>query len=125
MEVVTPSGGRRPLGAYSLAVCAGGFVHVAGHTGWDYDAGEVVPGDFDAEARAAYANLTGTLRDAGVDTGAVVKTTVYLTDLGDAPAADRVFGAVFPDNPPARTTVGVDALPAGARIEVDAVAVDS
>lgn len=112
----------RPVGAYSQAVAAGGFVFCAGQIGIDPATGSVVPGGVAAEAGRALENLAAVLEVAGLTLDDVVKTTVFLVDIADAAVVNDVYRRYFADPAPARSTVAVAALPLGARIEIEAVA---
>ena len=79
-------------------------------------------GGIEAQTERVLRNLAAVLEAGGASTGSVVQTTVYLVDLADFPAMNGVYGSFFPENPPARATVQVAKLPAGARVEIDAVA---
>ena len=113
-----------PLGPYSHAVVAGDFVHVAGQVGVGPDGKVVGPGDAEAQARQAYANLAAVLRSAGSGLDRLVKLTVYLTDMADLPAASRIRRELFAEGEyPASTVVQVSQLADPSwLIEVDAVA---
>ncbi|MBX7160174.1 MAG: Rid family detoxifying hydrolase [Acidimicrobiia bacterium] len=112
----------RTLGPYSPAVRAGGLVFVAGQIGWDFDAGALVGGGVEAEMSAALANLADVLAAAGCTAADVVKTTVFVTDITAGPAVNPVYAEFFGADPPARSFVQVSALPAGALVEIEAVA---
>jgi 2-iminobutanoate/2-iminopropanoate deaminase len=112
----------RPVGAYSQAIEVDGWVWCAGQVGIDPASGELVPGGVAAQAERALRNLEAVLDAAGVTFADVVKTTVFLADIGDFAAVNEIYGRFFPDPPPARSTVAVAALPRGARVEVEAVA---
>ena len=90
--------------------------------GLDPATGKLVAGGFEPQARQVLANLRSILRDAGVDFDRVVKTTVFLADLGDFGKLNAIYGEAMGDHRPARTTVQVAALPIGAAIEIDMVA---
>jgi 2-iminobutanoate/2-iminopropanoate deaminase len=82
----------------------------------------MVEGGIGAQTERVLKNLEAVLAAGGASLTAVVKTTVYLTDLGDFPVTNTVYGRFFPENPPARATVQVAKLPAGALVEIDAIA---
>jgi len=82
-----------------------------------------VDGGIEAQSERVLKNLEAVLTAGGATLRSVVKTTVYLADLGDFPSMNGVYGRFFPEDPPARATVQVVKLPAGARVEIDAVAV--
>ncbi len=112
-----------PVGPYSQAIRSGALVFVAGQVGLDPATGRLVEGGTEAELVQVLANLGAVLEAAGLTMDAVVKTTVYLTDLGDMPLVNASYAQAFPTPLPARATVQVSALPAGARVEIEAVAV--
>jgi 2-iminobutanoate/2-iminopropanoate deaminase len=98
-------------------------VFTSGTIGNDPATGKVVPGGVEAETRQALTNLTGTLRAGGTSLAQVVKTTVFLVDLGQFSVMNAVYAEFFPIDPPARSTIQVGALPGGAAVEIEAVAV--
>jgi len=114
----------RPIGPYSQAVRAGNLVFCAGQIGLEPATGQLVAGGVTVEARQALDNLAAVLKAAGLSLADVVKTTVYLVDLAEGAAFGAVYARAFTAPYPARATVQVVALPAGARVEVDAIAVD-
>jgi len=113
----------RPIGPYSQAIVAGDLVFCAGQIGLDPTTGRLVTGGAAAEAARACENLGAVLAAAGLTLAAVVKTTVYLVDLADGPSVGEIYARYFAPPHPARATVQVAALPAGARVEIDAIAV--
>ena len=119
---ITAEGAPRVLGPYAQAVAAGDLVFCAGQVGLDPASGRLVPGGVEAETARVLENLAAVLAAAGLGLGDVVKTTVYLVDLGEFAAMNAVYGRYFSAPYPARATVGVAALPAGARVEIEAVA---
>jgi 2-iminobutanoate/2-iminopropanoate deaminase len=112
----------RPVGPYSQAITSGGLVFCAGQIGLDPANGQLVAGGTVAELRQALANLAAVLAAAGLGIDDVVKTTLFLVDLADGPAVNAAYGSAFRAPYPARSTVQVSALPAGARIEIEAIA---
>ena len=109
---------NKPLGPYSPAVRAGDFLVVSGQTG-SVD-GALVPGGLGAECRQVLANLTGVLAAHGASLTDVVKTMVFLTDMGDFAAMNAQYADAFGANRPARSTVCVAGLPLGACVEIEA-----
>ena len=109
------------IGPYSQAVRAGDFLFVSGQIPLD-EAGALVPGGIEEQTRQVLHNLEAILRAAGGSFQNVVKTTIYLCDLGDFAAVNAIYAESFPADPPARATVEVTALPRGARVEIEAVA---
>jgi 2-iminobutanoate/2-iminopropanoate deaminase len=123
-EVVHTSDAPGPFqGApYSQAVRANGFVFVAGQLGLVPGGAGPVDGGAGAQTAQALANLERILLAAGSSLAQVVKTTVFLQDLGDFAAMNEVYAARFPADPPARSTVEVARLPSGALVEIEAIA---
>ena len=113
----------RAIGPYAQAVAAGDLVFCSGQVGLDPANGRLVPGGIGVELSRALDNLAAVLSAAGLGLDDVVKTTVYLLDLAEFPAMNEVYARYFRAPYPARATVGVAALPAGARVEIEAVAV--
>lgn len=113
----------KPVGPYSQAIDTGGLVFCAGQIGLDPATGRLVDGGAPAEADRAIANLEAVLAAVGLGLDAVVKTTLFLVDLADGPAVGRVYAQRFPAPHPARSTVQVAALPLGACVEIEAIAV--
>ncbi|NPV57201.1 MAG: RidA family protein [Anaerolineae bacterium] len=121
--VVVTDKAPKAIGPYSVGVQAGHFVFTAGQLGIDPATGDLVPGGVQAETRQALENLTAILAAAGTTIGAVVKTTVFLRDIADFSAMNEVYAIFFAAEPPARSAVQVAALPKGAAVEIEAVAV--
>jgi 2-iminobutanoate/2-iminopropanoate deaminase len=122
-RVISSSDAPAAIGPYSQAVEAGGIVFLSGQIPLDPVSGVLVEGDIAAQTDRVMRNLQGVLRAAGLDFSNVVRTTIFLVDLGDFAQVNEVYGRRFPTDPPARATVQVSALPRGARVEIDAIAV--
>lgn len=112
------------IGPYAQAMRAGDLVFCSGQIGLDPESGELVAGGAVAECRQAMENLRAVLAAAGLSLADVVKTTIYLTDLGVFTAVNEVYGGYFSEPYPARATVGVATLPRGASVEIEAIALD-
>ncbi|MEA5363192.1 RidA family protein [Amycolatopsis sp., V23-08] len=108
---------------YPAAFRSGDLVSVSGRLGVT-DAGELVPGGFDAECAQAFDNLDAALKSVGASRSDVVKVVAYLTDIADRPGLNTVYERFFAEPRPARTCVGVASLPYGAAVEVEALARD-
>ncbi len=121
-ETVGTAGAPAAIGPYSQAIRAGDFLFCSGQIPLDPSTGKMVEGGIEAQTERVLRNLEAVLAAGGGSLASVVKTTVYLADLGDFPAMNAVYGKYFPLDPPARATVEVAKLPAGARVEIDAVA---
>src|SRR4051794_11266397 len=111
------------IGPYSQAVRSGDLVFLSGQIPLDPATGQMVEGDVVAQTERVMKNLAAVLEAAGCNFGSVVRTTIFLTDLGDFQRVNEVYGRSFPQNPPARATVQVAALPRGSKVEIDAIAV--
>ncbi len=120
---IVAAGAPRALGPYSQAIASGDLVFCAGQVGLDPATGALVPGGAGPETARALENLAAVLAAAGLDLDAIVKTTVYLVDLGEFATVNEVYGRHLRAPYPARATVQVAALPAGARVEIEAIAV--
>ena len=122
-RAVTTGRAPKPVGPYAQAIATGDLVFCAGQVGLDPSTGKLVPGGVVPETTRAIENLAAVLEAAGLGLADVVKTTVYVADLADFAAVNEIYGRFFRAPHPARATVQVAALPAGARIEIDAIAV--
>ena len=124
-EVIQTSGAPAAIGPYSQAVAvpAGRMVFCSGQIPLDPANGQLVEGDIQAQTERVMKNLEAVLQAAGASFADVVRCGIFLTDLGDFAKVNEVYARSFPSNPPARATVQVSALPRGARVEIDAMAV--
>ena len=107
---------------YSQAIVSSGFVFVSGQLALKPGEKELVPGDVAAQTEQVFSNLKAILEEAGSSLGQLVKTTVFLQDLGDFAAMNEVYAKHVGDQPPARATVEVAKLPSGALVEIEAIA---
>jgi 2-iminobutanoate/2-iminopropanoate deaminase len=121
-NVVSTGGAPAAIGPYSQAVVAGGLVFVSGQIPLDPATGALVAGGAGAQTERVLRSLQAVLEAAGSDLHRVLKTTIFLTDLADFAEVNAVYARFFPAEPPARATVQVAALPRGAVIEIEAVA---
>jgi 2-iminobutanoate/2-iminopropanoate deaminase len=110
------------LGPYCQAITLNGMVYCSGQIALDPATGQLVEGDVRAQTRRALQNLSAVLEAAGSSLAGVVKTTVFLTDMGNFTAMNEVYATFFDDTPPARSTVAVAELPKGAQVEIEAIA---
>jgi len=113
----------KAIGPYSQAVRAGQTVYLSGQIPLDPATGELVGGDITAQARRVFENLTAVCAAAGGSLTDIVRAGIYLTDLGDFAAVNAVMAEYCKEPFPARSTIGVSALPRGARVEIDAILV--
>jgi 2-iminobutanoate/2-iminopropanoate deaminase len=122
--VVTDRAPRPLAGApYSQAIASRGLVFCSGQVPLDPETQQPVDGGVAEQTARVLDNLKGVLEAAGSSLADIVKTTVFLIDLDDFAAMNEVYATYFPSEPPARSTVEVSKLPAGARVEIEAIAV--
>jgi 2-iminobutanoate/2-iminopropanoate deaminase len=112
----------KAIGPYSQAVRTESLVFTAGQVGIDPATGELAQGGIEAQTRQVLGNLQHVLLAADSGLNFVVKTTVFLTDMNDFAAMNAIYAEFFAENPPARSTIAVSALPKGALVEIEAVA---
>ncbi|HVT33586.1 MAG TPA: RidA family protein [Rhodanobacteraceae bacterium] len=122
-DIIRTSNAPQAIGPYSQAVRAGNALYLSGQIPLDPATGEIVGGDIAAQARRVFDNLKAVLDAGGASFADVVRVGIYLADLGDFAAVNEVMKQYFSEPYPARSTIGVSALPRGAAIEVDAIAV--
>jgi 2-iminobutanoate/2-iminopropanoate deaminase len=122
-RVILSDKAPKAIGPYSVANRVGNLIFTAGQLGLDPQTMELVPGGIQAETRQALTNIKHVLEAAGSSLDLVVKTTVFLRDLGEFAQMNEVYAEFFPKDPPARSTVQVAALPKGGAVEIEAVAV--
>jgi 2-iminobutanoate/2-iminopropanoate deaminase len=118
--ITTPK--AKAIGPYSAAIDAGDFVFVSGQIPLDSATGKLIEGDIAAQARKSLENLKTILEAAGLSFADVVKTTIFLTSMGDFAAVNEVYKTYVAEPYPARSTIAVAALPMGARIEIEMTA---
>jgi 2-iminobutanoate/2-iminopropanoate deaminase len=121
-EVITTSDGPQAIGPYSQAIRANGFVFVSGQVAIDPANQQVIAGDVAAQTERVLQNLTGILKAAGSSLDKVVRSTVFLKNMGDFAAMNEVYGKHFSTTPPARSTVEVARLPKDVLVEIDVIA---
>lgn len=123
IERLTPPGVATPRGPYSPAVRAGDFLYVSGQIPINPETNQTVLGDIQMETRQVLSNIERILKACGASAADVVKCQVYLTDVKDFAKMNEVYAEFFGESKPARTTIGVAALPLpGAKVEIDAIA---
>jgi len=109
------------VGPYSAAVEAGGFIFISGQIALDPKTGEAIT-DIQSATRQVLTNMQTILDAAGLKLTNIVKTTIYLINITDFSAVNEVYAGFFPEEPPARSTIEVSALPKGVPIEIEAIA---
>jgi 2-iminobutanoate/2-iminopropanoate deaminase len=121
-DAISTTNAPAAVGPYSQAIVAGDLVFCAGQVALDPASGEILDGTIEEQTERVLRNIGAVLDAAAVTFGDVVKTTVFLADMGDFQAMNGVYAGFFPDPPPARSTVAVAGLPRGARVEIEAIA---
>ncbi len=124
-DVIHTDSAPKAIGPYSQAIRAGDFIYAAGQTPIDPATGNLVEGEIETQTRRVLDNIKAVLAAAGSGLDKVVKTTVFMTNLGDFARMNAVYAEYFPATPPARSTVQVSALPKGAMVEIECVALAS
>lgn len=121
--VIQTKNAPMPVGAYSQAMSKGGLIYTSGQLPIDAESGVMVVGNIEAEVRKSLENVKNIIEAGGCSLADVMKVTVFLTDISLFKDVDRVYAAFFGDCKPARSIVGVKALPKEARVEIEAVAI--
>jgi 2-iminobutanoate/2-iminopropanoate deaminase len=121
-RAVSTAGAPAAIGPYSQGIVTDGLLFCAGQAALDPETGALVEGGIEPETERVLANLSAVLDAAGASWGDVVKTTIFLVDMGDFATVNGIYGRLVTDPPPARSTVGVAALPKGARVEIEVIA---
>ena len=121
-KIISTSEAPAAVGPYSQAVRAGSTVYCAGQIPLDPKSGQIVSQDISEQTRRVLDNVTAVLRAEGLTFESIVKTTIFLTDLADFQTVNEIYASYFKKEPPARSTVQVSALPKGARVEIEAIA---
>lgn len=121
-QIIKTERAPQAIGPYSQAIVAGGFLFASGQIPIDPQTGEFVAGGITEQTEQVLRNLGEVLKAAGSSFAQVIKTTVYLADMGDFAAMNEVYGRYFQTAPPARSTVQAARLPRDARVEIDVIA---
>jgi 2-iminobutanoate/2-iminopropanoate deaminase len=121
-KIISTEQAPKALGAYSQAVVSNGFAFLSGQIPLDPATGQLIEGDVAAQTVRVLENLKAVLEACGSSLEKVVKTTVYLKDMGDFVVMNEMYAGYFPENPPARATVEAARLPRDVRVEIDCIA---
>ncbi len=121
-RAISTEGAPAAIGPYSQGIATEGLLFTAGQAALDPATGSLVEGGIEVETERVMANLTAVLDAAGCGWGDVLKTTIFLVEMADFATVNAIYGRFVSDPPPARSTVGVAALPKGARVEIEVVA---
>ena len=122
-KIISTTEAPAAVGPYSQAVRAGSTIYCAGQIPLDPKTGQIVSQDITDQARRVLDNISAVLRSEDLTFDNIVKTTIFLTDLADFQTVNEIYGSYFKKEPPARSTVQVSALPKGARVEIEVIAV--
>lgn len=120
--VVSTEAAPGAIGPYSQAIIAGNLVFCSGQVPLDPASGQLVSGTIEEETQRVMENIKAVLAAAGTSLARIVKTTIFLSDMNDFAAVNAAYGAYFPQDPPARSTVQVARLPRDVRVEIEAIA---
>ncbi|WDF55199.1 RidA family protein [Mucilaginibacter sp. KACC 22063] len=121
--IINTSNAPAPIGPYSQAVVAGNLLFVSGQIALDAKTGELVLDDITTETKKVMENLKAILTEAGTDFTSIVKTTIFLKDMGNFATVNEVYGSYFTEKFPARETVQAAALPKNVNVEISVIAV--
>lgn len=121
-KIVNTNSAPAPIGPYNQAVQFGNLLFVSGQIPLDAATGNLVQGDIKTETHKVMENLAAILKEAGMDFSNVLKSTIFLMDMGQFAQVNEVYGSYFKDNAPARETVQVAGLPRGVNVEISVIA---
>lgn len=121
-KIIRTENAPAPIGPYNQAVQFGNMLFISGQIALHPQTGELVLGDIQTETKLVMSNLEAILREAGMDFSNIIKTTIFLMDMGQFAQVNEVYGTYFPDNAPARETVQVAGLPKGVNVEISMIA---
>jgi len=121
-DVIIAENAPKAIGPYSVAIRTDGLIFVSGTLGMDPETGELVAGGIETQTKKVLENLSNVLEAGGSSLDRVVKTTVFLQDMGEFPKMNAIYAEFFRHDPPARSTVEVAALPKAAAVEIEAIA---
>jgi 2-iminobutanoate/2-iminopropanoate deaminase len=121
-KIISTSDAPAAIGPYSQGVRLGSTIYLSGQIPLDPKSGQIVAGGIDVQTKRVMENIGAVLRAEGLTFENVAKTTIFLADLGDFQTVNEIYGSYFKQAPPARSTVQVAALPKGARVEIEVIA---
>ena len=124
-KIVSTIDAPAAIGPYSQAIRSGSTLFCAGQIPLDPKSGQIVSDDISEQTKRVLENIKAILRAEHLNFEHVVKTTIFLTSMGDFQAVNEIYATYFRENPPARSTVAVSALPKGAKVEIEVIAVAS
>lgn len=121
-KVIRTESAPAPIGPYNQAIQYGDMLFVSGQIAMDPNTGELIQGDIQTQTHMVMKNLKAVLNAAGMDFSNIIKSSIFLMDMGQFAQVNEVYGSYFTDNPPARETVQVSGLPKGVNVEISVVA---
>jgi 2-iminobutanoate/2-iminopropanoate deaminase len=121
-KIISTENAPKAIGPYSQAVVWNDLVFLSGQIPLDPITGQIIEGDIEAQTEQVLRNLQAVLEAAGSSLEKVLKTTVFLKDMGDFPRMNEIYGSFFPENSPARSTVEAARLPKDVQVEIDCIA---
>ena len=121
-KIISTTEAPAAIGPYSQAIRAGSTIYCSGQIPLDPKTGQIISGGIDKQTRRVLDNITALLKAEGLGFENIVKTTIFLTNLGDFQTVNEIYGSYFKSQPPARSTVQVSALPRGANVEIEVIA---
>ena len=122
-KIISTSDAPAAIGPYSQGVRVGSTIYYSGQIPLDPKTGQIVSGGIDVQARRVMENVGGLLKAQGLNYDDIVKTTIFLADINDFQTVNEIYGSYFKQAPPARSTIQAGALPKGARLEIEVIAV--
>ena len=120
-KIIATSDAPAAIGPYSQAIRSGNLIFRSGQIPLEPKSGQIVSDDIGDQTRRVLDNISGLLKSEGLSLADVAKTTIFLTDLGNFQIVNEIYGSYFNNQPPARSTVQVSALPKGARVEIEVI----
>jgi 2-iminobutanoate/2-iminopropanoate deaminase len=121
-QIINTTGAPAPIGPYNQAIKIGDFLFVSGQIPMDAVTGDIVKSGIQDETEKVMENLEAILKEAGMDFSNIVKSSIFITDMGQFAQINEVYGKYFPSNAPARETVQVAGLPKGVNVEISVIA---
>lgn len=121
-KIIVTKKAPAPVGPYSQAVEANGFLFCSGQIAINPETNQVLQGGIPEQTELVMKNISAVLEEAGLNFGNVVKTTIFLTNMSDFPVVNEIYAKAFPSTPPARSTVAVAGLPKGVQVEIEVIA---
>ncbi len=121
-KIIRTAGAPKPVGPYSQAVEAGGFIFCSGQIAIDPKSDQVMTGPVEQQTKQVIENIQAVLKEAGLSLQNVIKSTIFLTNMNDFQAVNQVYAQYFVEEPPARSTIAVSALPKGVNVEIEVIA---